>query len=118
MYILISANAFPVKNHLGRPQVNPEHNAMFLEVMQRRPEILQQLLTTILNVIMFDECRNQWSMSRPLLGLILLNEEHFRRLRASIVAVQPREQQAAMDLCFTKLMDGVERNLLTKNKDK
>lgn len=67
---------------------------------------------------MFDECRNQWSMSRPLLGLILLNEEHFRRLRASIVAAQPREQQAAMDRCFTNLMDSVERNLLTKNKDK
>ena len=24
---------------------------------------------------MFEDCRNQWSMSRPLLGLILLNEE-------------------------------------------
>ncbi|XP_077291179.1 ran-binding protein 16 isoform X2 [Arctopsyche grandis] len=112
------SSAFPVKNQLGRPQTAPEHNAMFLEVMQRRPEILQQLLTTILNVIMFDECRNQWSMSRPLLGLILLNEDHFRRLRASIVAAQPREQQAAMDRCFTNLMDSVERNLLTKNKDK
>lgn len=67
---------------------------------------------------MFEECRNQWSMSRPLLGLILLNEEYFRRLRASVVAAQPREQQQAMDRCFTNLMEGVERNVLSKNKDK
>ena len=24
---------------------------------------------------MFEDCRNQWSMSRPLLGLIFVNEE-------------------------------------------
>ena len=36
---------------------------------------LFQMLQTVLNIIMFEDCRNQWSMSRPLLGLILLNEE-------------------------------------------
>ena len=43
-----------------------------------RPEILQQMLQTVLNIIMFEDCRNQWSMSRPLLGLILLNEDYFK----------------------------------------
>ena len=60
-----------------------------------RPEILQQMLQTVLNIIMFEDCRlplvflltldsikpvvrNQWSMSRPLLGLILLNEDYFQ----------------------------------------
>ena len=33
------------------------------------------MLTTVLNIVMFEDCRNQWSMSRPLLALILLNEE-------------------------------------------
>jgi exportin-7 len=48
---------------------------VFLQVLEQHPEILQQILATVLNVIMFEDCRNQWSMSRPLLGLILLNEE-------------------------------------------
>ena len=48
---------------------------MFLQVLELHPEILQQILSTVLNTIMFEDCRNQWSMSRPLLGLILLNEE-------------------------------------------
>ena len=33
------------------------------------------MLNSILNTVMFEKCRIQWSMSRPLLGLILLNED-------------------------------------------
>ena len=56
-----------------------------------RPEILQQMLQTVLNIIMFEDCRNQWSMSRPLLGLILLNEDYFkvRRIQGYCVAPGP-----------------------------
>lgn len=43
--------------------------------MKHQPSILQQMLATVLNIIMFEDCRNQWSMSRPLLPLILLNNE-------------------------------------------
>lgn len=50
-------------------------NEPFLQVLESHAGILQQILSTVLNFIMFDECRNQWSMSRPLLGLILLNEQ-------------------------------------------
>lgn len=55
--------------------VVPGGGDLFLQVLKQHPEILQQMLSTVLNVIMFEDCRNQWSMSRPLLGLILLNEE-------------------------------------------
>lgn len=50
----------------------------FEQVMKLHPEILQRILSTILNVVMFEDCKNQWSMSRPLLGLILLYEDYFR----------------------------------------
>ena len=49
-----------------------------MTVVRMKPEILQQMLQTVLNIIMFEDCRNQWSMSRPLLGLILLNEDYFK----------------------------------------
>ncbi|KAF4108264.1 hypothetical protein G5714_011023 [Onychostoma macrolepis] len=76
------------------------------------------MLSTVLNIIIFEDCRNQWSMSRPLLGLILLNEKYFADLRNSIVNSQPPEKQQAMHLCFENLMEGIERNLLTKNRDR
>lgn len=57
----------------------PVTNEPFLQVLELHAGILQQILSTVLNIIMFDECRNQWSMSRPLLGLILLNEQVIHR---------------------------------------
>ncbi|TKS85097.1 Exportin-7 [Collichthys lucidus] len=73
----------------------------FLHIMQQHPEMIQQMLSTVLNIIIFEDCRNQWSMSRPL-----------------IVNSQPPEKQQAMHLCFENLMEGIERNLLTKNRDR
>ena len=66
-----------------RGQVVPDNDAL-VQVIKLRPEILQQMLSTVLNIIMFEDCRNQWSMSRPLLGLILLNAEYFEQLRDQV----------------------------------
>uniref|UniRef100_A0A1B6DUV4 Importin N-terminal domain-containing protein n=1 Tax=Clastoptera arizonana TaxID=38151 RepID=A0A1B6DUV4_9HEMI len=96
----------------------PVGNDVFLQVLELHPEILQQILSTVLNVIMFEDCRNQWSMSRPLLGLILLNEEYFNQLRENIIRSQPPDKQGAMAQWFENLMDSIERNLLTKNRDR
>ncbi|XP_053623394.1 exportin-7-B isoform X2 [Plodia interpunctella] len=106
-------------NKVANPrQPPPQTSNMFIQVLQRRPEIMQQLLATVLNVIMFEDCCNQWSMSRPLLGLILLNEEHFSRTRAEMIAQQPRDKQAQLAQWFNGLMHEIEPNLLTKNRDR
>ncbi|CAB3366026.1 Hypothetical predicted protein [Cloeon dipterum] len=101
-----------------RASVNHREGEVFLQVLEQHPEILQQILSTVLNIIMFEDCRNQWSMSRPLLGLILLNEEYFNQLRESIIRAQLPDKQPAMAQWFENLMDGIERNLLTKNRDR
>jgi len=100
-----------------RGQTLPENDAL-VQVVKMHPEILQQMLSTVLNILMFEDCRNQWSMSRPLLGLILLNEDYFQSLRDQIIQSQPASKQTSMATWFKNLMDGVERNLLTKNRDK
>ena len=62
---------FCISGKVRRGQTIPDNDAL-VQVIKMRPEILQQMLQTVLNIIMFEDCRNQWSMSRPLLGLILL----------------------------------------------
>ncbi|KAJ6221671.1 hypothetical protein RDWZM_000216 [Blomia tropicalis] len=84
-----------------------------IKIIEMKPEILPNMLSTILNIIMFEDCRNQWSMSRPLLGLILLNESYFDQWRQSILTMQPH-----MTPLFDGLMNGIERNLLSKNRDR
>ncbi|XP_014255047.1 exportin-7 isoform X2 [Cimex lectularius] len=101
-----------------RRGVNQPQNDMFLQVLELHPEILHQILSTVLNIIMFEDCRNQWSMSRPLLGLILLNEDYFNKLRENIIRSQPADKQSAMAQWFENLMEDIERNLVTKNRDK
>lgn len=87
-------------------------------IRELKPELFQQMLSTIMNIIMFEECRNQWSMSRPLLGLLLLNEDYFNELRHNIISTQPIEKQTTMNQLFDNLMQGIERNLLAKNRDR
>ena len=72
---MLLVTTFP--NKKLRQSVLPENN-VFLKVMELHPEILQNLLSTLLNIVMYDDCKNQWSMSRPLLVLILLYEDYFR----------------------------------------
>ncbi len=38
---------------------------------------------TLFEVILFEECGNQWSLSRPMLSLILINEQIYNDLKAS-----------------------------------
>ena len=42
------------------------------------------------------DCKNQWSMSRPLLGLILINHESFAKVQENLCAQQPADKQAQL----------------------
>merc|ERR1719342_1114749 len=106
-----------MKGKVRRGQMLPDNDAL-VQVIKLRPEILQQMLQTVLNIIMFEDCRNQWSMSRPLLGLILLNEDYFQNLRDQVISSQPTDKRGSMMTWFENLMEGIERNLLTKNRDR
>lgn len=44
--------------------------------------------------------------------------QYFDELRSNIISSQPAEKQAGMAQCFQNLMEGIDRTLLTKNRDK
>ncbi len=110
-----------------------------IQVYQQQPQVFHQMLSNVLNIVIFEDCRNQWSMSRPLLGLILLNEQviviffvdiifvnccffkkkkYFEQWRNNLIASQPTDHQEATSRCITALMNGIEPNLAIKNRDK
>jgi hypothetical protein len=49
---------------------------------------------------------------------VMLCFQYFNQLRENIIRSQPPDKQAAMAQWFENLMDGIERNLLTKNRDR
>lgn len=59
-----------------------------------------------------------WSLSRPILALIVINEGWFKQIKDDLMATQPEEQRKHLNNCFTKLMENVERNLESKNRDR
>merc|ERR1719259_1062582 len=74
-------------------------------------------MTSVMQIFMFENCRNQWSMGRPLLPLILLDNEFFGQLRSQLISQQAPDKQGAMVDLFEHLMDHIEPNLQPKNRD-
>ena len=81
-------------------------------------------LATLLHMIVFEECTNQWSLSRPLLALILICEDAFAAWKdqaLNSMANHPARQQKLAH-AFEKLMADVPRgksaNLDVKTRDK
>ncbi|KAL3148536.1 hypothetical protein ABBQ38_013973 [Trebouxia sp. C0009 RCD-2024] len=88
------------------------------EHLRQRPELLPQTLSTLFEIVLFEDCSNQWSLSRPMLSLILLNEQIYHELKHRIIASQPAQKQVRLASCLDKLMTDVQRNLEAKNRDK
>lgn len=78
------------------------------------PEILKSLF----EIVLFEDCANQWNLSRPILSLILINEQIFTNLKAQILNSQPPDQQQRLAACFDNIMSDVTRSLESKNRDK
>jgi exportin-7 len=92
--------------------------AAMAEHLRQHPELFPRLLSTLFEIVLFEDCSNQWSLSRPMLPLILTSEHLYAQLRSQIVSTQPADRQAALSACLDKLMDGVARNLSAANRDK
>ena len=82
------------------------------------PGLFPEVLKTLFDIVLFEDCANQWSLSRPMLSLILVNEAVYNALKAQITAAMPPAKHPGMDACFEKLMHEVTRSLASRNRDR
>uniref|UniRef100_A0A165YIR9 Importin N-terminal domain-containing protein n=1 Tax=Daucus carota subsp. sativus TaxID=79200 RepID=A0A165YIR9_DAUCS len=82
------------------------------------PGLFPEMLKSLFETVLFDDCGNQWTLSRPMLSLMLINEEMFVNLKAQILVTQVVGEQPRLSACFDNLMMGISRNLEAKNRDK
>jgi len=61
--------------------------------MAERPNLFPDILKLLFEIVLFEDCANQWSLSRPMLSLILVNEQIFNDLKQQIVSTQPIDRQ-------------------------
>ncbi|KAK9987008.1 hypothetical protein SO802_031959 [Lithocarpus litseifolius] len=82
------------------------------------PGLFQEILSTLFEIIIFGDGGNQRNLSRPMLSLILINEETLTNIKGQILASHPPDQQQHLSLCFEKLMADITRSLDLNNRDK
>lgn len=95
-----------------------EHGRRMVSHLEQSPDLFSSCLEIIFNMIIHVDCTNQWSLSRPLLSLILTNEETFLKIKTKTIQAQPPERQAAVATAFERLMQDVQPTLESKNRDK
>ena len=97
---------------------SPEAQAVHAAVLQHQGD-LSALLEALLEVILTEDSNFMWSLSKPLLGLIIVNEAQFENLKLfAISRVTSNPQlQAQMSQLLDRLMEGVTRSLEAKNRE-
>ncbi|XP_042736565.1 ran-binding protein 17 [Lagopus leucura] len=80
------------------------------------PGGLSLMMSILTNTISLEDCRNQRSVSGPLLGLTALDGKYFSELRATLINSQPGSTQQVLEQCFRNRMKGVEQKVSVKNR--
>ena len=123
---VLAANTFkarnpesPIGSGSGSGGLNPPPGAEALAArVAAHPGLFPDVLRTLFDIVLFEDCANQWSLSRPMLSLILVNEAVYNTLKAQITAAVPPAKRHGMDACFEKLMHEVTRSLASRNRDR
>ncbi|KAH8874900.1 Exportin-7 [Schistosoma japonicum] len=82
-------------------------NSQSLE-MNSSVNLLRRILIILLSSVIQENCRCQWSMCKPLLPLILLNQQYYTELKNRVITELPVERQESVTKLFDKLMEDVE----------
>jgi hypothetical protein len=78
---------------------------------------LSLCMAQLLMIVIMSDSPNQWTLSRPLLSLIVLCPEDFQQLSHRLVSVQIPQQQELMKRALETLWNGMDRKLNPKNRD-
>ncbi|PRP83984.1 hypothetical protein PROFUN_08668 [Planoprotostelium fungivorum] len=74
------------------------------------------ILEILLKKILFDNLQNQWSLSRPILSLMLLNPQYFSQLEAKLVEIQPADRRPQLKKHFDETTKKIPTLDLTRVK--
>ncbi|KAG0271184.1 Exportin 7, partial [Linnemannia exigua] len=112
----VAANNLLSKRLREQQQLEGAH--WLVEYVLTNKDILNYLLVVLFSVTVFENRNNHWSLSRPLLGLILLNRDFFAEYTNTFVQAQLPDRKEPLQKLVNGLMEGIETNLTTANRDR
>lgn len=108
----LDLNAYLSANKISSSSSDRQTPHWLVEYVMSNKDILSFLFLAIFQVVAFENRPNHWSLSRPLLGLILLSREFFVEYTTSLVQAQLPVHREALQ----KAVDGVCLTILSEKK--
>ncbi|KAF9187737.1 hypothetical protein BGZ51_001122 [Haplosporangium sp. Z 767] len=112
------SNGRPISKRRQQQQQQEQETHWLVDYLMSNKEILSYLFLNLFQVVAFENRSNYWSLSRPLLGLILLNRDFFIEYTNSFIQAQLPDRQESIRTAVNDLMEGIEYNLTTLNRDR
>lgn len=81
-------------------------------------DILNQLMATLFNTLLFTSQANHWAVTRPILSLMLANEACYTNYMELLISTQTGENQVKLGQEFSKILEDIHRSVEAHNRDK
>ncbi|GAW80166.1 Ran-binding protein [Plasmodium gonderi] len=94
-----------------------EQGQIIKNFLESQPQALKEVLNLMFHLILGGDFGSTWSMSQPLLGLILLDTQGYFKIQEQLISQQSEEKKQKLRHSFCKLMDHIESNLAPSNRD-
>ncbi|KJP89407.1 hypothetical protein AK88_00850 [Plasmodium fragile] len=94
-----------------------EQGQIIKNFLENQPQALKEVLNLMFHLILGGDFGSTWSMSQPLLGLILLDAQGYFKIQEQLISQQSEEKKQKLRHCFCKLMDHIESNLAPNNRE-
>jgi exportin-7 len=97
-----------------------EESQAMKQVLSEVPTLLSTLLQEVITVVLTEDSNYMWTLSKPLLGLIILNERNYEEICIYVISkiTSNSDMQQTLSQAMNKLMAGVSRNLDLRNRDR
>ena len=82
------------------------------------PDILDQLMNTLFNSLLFASHANHWAVTRPILSLMLASESSFIKYQDYLISTQSPENKEKLLEEFSRLLADIQRSVETSNRDR
>ncbi len=86
--------------------------------MASEADIWHQLMSTLMNQLLYASHANHWAVTRPILSLLLASEQSFSDYQNQLISTQSIENQDKLREEFSKLTADIQRSLETTNRDR
>lgn len=86
--------------------------------MAAQPNLFSSLTSTLFNLLLYGPPQNHWAVMRPMLSLMLADENSFTQYKTHLLSTQSPENQAKLNEALNKLLSDVNRSLDNANRDR